>query len=361
MESKKYYSHITGLKGIACVFIMIGHFLGLYKFSEQFLPSIPFLDVVLDSKASFLIDEGYWLYLFFYISGYLISKASVKSASEIVVKSINRFLRLAFPILFSYLIIYLIYTTIGFYNNQTASLFQGSWFQTFYLEQYSIMHVLKSPTDVLLSGNCAMNAPYWVLKEMFAASVIIYVLKYFYSILSKKNEALCFFILIIITFAFMIISPIITACLIGMLISLYEEVDGILKKSYFSFGAILVAMTQYLFSGTYVFNLFFVFLILFVPRSKIFNCVLTWKPVQFLGKVSWGIYSFHWPLMCSLGAMLIIALQPQMGLLNSYGLSCVLMTIATFLISVAFYLSFERLSSYLSKKIDHYLRKAVSK
>lgn len=61
MESKKYYSYITGLKGIACIFIMIGHFLGLYKYSQQFLPSIPLLDTILNSRVSFfwMRDTGY--------------------------------------------------------------------------------------------------------------------------------------------------------------------------------------------------------------------------------------------------------------------------------------------------------------
>ena len=362
MESKKYYSHIAGLKGIACVLIMIGHFLGLYKYAQQFLPGIPFLNAVLDSKMSFLLDEGYWLYLFFFISGYLISKARVNTVSEIAVKSLNRFFRLAFPILFSYLIIYFIYTAFGFYNDQTANLFQCTWFQEFYRGQYSIIQVLTSPMDVLLSGNCVLNSPYWVLKEMFAASVMIYVLRYVYSLLSKNNEALCFFVLILVTFAFIMgSSPIIAACLIGMLLSVYEEVDGILKKPYFSFGVILLAMTQYAFSGTYLFNLFFVFLILYVPESKLFDGFLSLKPIQFLGKISWGIYSFHWPLMCSLGAMLMITMEPEMGLLNSYALSCGLTAIATLMVSVVFYFTFERLSSYLSKKIDICLEKLISK
>lgn len=361
MESKKYYHYLTGLKGIACILIMIGHYLGLYKYSEQFVPSVSFLDTILHSRISFILDEGYWLYLFFFISGYLVSKAQVKTIAEVFMKSINRFFRLAFPVFFSYLVIFLIYSLFGFHNAQTANLFQCDWFQIFYYyEQYSIIDVLRSPISVLFFGEVVLNGPYWVLKEMFIASIIIYLVKYFYPILSGKNEAICFSVLIIVTLIMALESPVIAACLIGMLVSLCEDIDGLQSKSYFSFWAIIVAMSQFAFFGTYLFNVFFVFLIIYIPKVDIFNRILSSKPVLFFGKISWGIYSFHWPLICSLGALLIIHLQPQIGLLNAYVLACVLSALITFFVSVGFYFTFEKLSSRLSKTIAAVLKQILS-
>lgn len=361
MESKKYYSYITGLKGIACIFIMIGHFLGIYKYSQQFLPGIPLLDTIFNSRVSFLLNEGYWLYLFFFLSGYLVSKSQVKTVADVVTKSVSRFFRLAFPVLFSYLLIYLIYCLFGFHNGQTASLFRCDWFQSYYAEQYSIMHVLRSPIDVLFYGNPILNGPYWVLRDMLIASILIYILKYFYLLLSKKNEAISYSVLVIATFATETVSPIITACLIGMLISICEDVEGILSKPYFSFWAIIIAMSQYYFTDTFVFNVFFVLLILFIPKVRLFDRILSSKPVVFLGNISWGIYSFHWPLICSIGALLIINLQPQTGLLNAFLLACISVAFITLVISVVFYHTFERLSSYLSTTIAACLKKITSR
>lgn len=361
MEQKKYYSHVAGLKGIACIFIMLGHYLGLYKYSQQFSPSIPLLDTILNSRISFFLDEGYWLYLFFFLSGYLVSKSQVKTVSDIVMKSLNRFFRLAFPVFFAYLLIYLIYCLFGFYSGQTTNLFQCDWFQKYYSEQYSIIHVLRSPIDVLFLGNSTLNAPYWVLRDMFIASIIVYILKRFYLFLSKKNEALCFSVFVTVTFAAETVSPIIAACLIGMIISIYEDVEGILSKPYFSFWAIIIALSQHIFSGTSILNLFFVFLILCVPKVRLFDRILSSRPVVFLGKISWGIYSFHWPLMCSIGALLIINLHPQTGLINAFSLACISSALITLVVSVIFYYTFERFSSHLSTTIAACLKQITSR
>lgn len=354
MQSKKHY--ITGLKGISCVFIMIGHFLGLYKYAQHFVPGFSLLDTILNSRISFVLDEGYWLYLFFYLSGYLVAKSQVKTVKDVVLKSINRFFRFAFPILFSYLVIYLISIFIGFHNSDTKNLFECFWFQKYYADHYSIIDVLRGPIDVLFLGNHLLNTPYWVLREMFASSIIIYIVKYCYCILSKKNETLCFCVLMAITFASFAVSSVVFACLLGMLISIYEDVEGILKKPCVAVGILLMSLMQYLALDHYVINTFFLFLIILAPKVHFIDACLSLKPFKFLGEISWGIYSFHWPLMCALGALLIIKLQPQTGLFVSYVISCFVVFLVTVATSIIFKFTFEKLSSYLSSTINTYIK-----
>ena len=78
-EEQTYYYYLNGLKGIACLLIMMGHYLGLYKYAQSFTPSIRIIDIINNSLLSFLIDEGYWLYMFFVVSGYLVSKSKITS------------------------------------------------------------------------------------------------------------------------------------------------------------------------------------------------------------------------------------------------------------------------------------------
>ena len=331
---------------------MLGHFIGLYKYSEQFLPRSPLLDAILNSRFSFIANEAFWLYLFFYLSGYLVARSKVKSLGDVIYKSVGRFFRFAFPILFSYLVIYLIYIFAGFHNGATADLFKCAWFQGYFAEQYSIMHVLRSPIDVLFYGNCALNGPYWVLKDMFFASLIIYVLKYLCHLLANRHEAFRFLLPAAVTIASVYVSNIIFACLLGMFISICEDAGDACGKPHIVIGILLMSLMQYIITENFVFNIFFVLLMILTPRVHFLDSFLSLKPSRFLGDVSWGIYSFHWPLMCSIGALIIIALQPQTGLTASYTLSGAAVSMITILLSVIFRYTFEKLAAWLTSMLD---------
>ena len=360
MESKNYYRYISGLKGFSCLLVMIGHFVLIYKEALQFVPGFPLLDVVLHSRISFVFNAGYWLYLFFLVSGYLVAKSQVKTAGDVLLKAINRFFRFAFPIFFSYLVIYLIYLLIGFHNGEAAGIFQSFWYQDFYTGQYSLMDVLRSPVDVLFFQKCSLVSPYWVLREMFIASIIIYVLRYAYLSCGYKHDAIYFSVLILAIYLFSSLSPVITTCLIGMLFSFCEDVEGILKKPYFAFWVMVTAMLLYTSSPTYVTVLFFLSLVIFIPKVKLFDTVFSSTAFDFLGKISWGIFSFHWPVMCSLGALIIIAMQPKAGMPASYVTACVVSGIVSLLLAFVFHFSFERLSAYLSSAINGFLKKVLT-
>jgi len=355
-----YYYHLDGLKGVACLLVMVGHYLGLYKYAQSFVPPIPIIDILKNSQFSFLIDEGYWLYLFFVVSGYLVSKSKITSIVDVIIKSISRFLRLALPILFSYCVIYLIYIVAGFYTTETNTLFRCQWYQNYYTGVYTIKDVLLGPLDVLLFGKNLLNPPYWVMRMMFVSSLLIYFLKLIFTKLNTaKHEALLFSMLIIITLASCFVSPIITACFIGMLVSFYENSE-IKSKSCYAFWFIFIAMLIYILPGVLKSVFFFASLIIFIPRIKVFENIFSSKPARFIGKLSWGIYSFHWPIICSFGALSIVELTSHIGLVQSYFVSFIFVLMLTLVCSIYFYYTFERFSFYLTKKVNGYLLKFMN-
>lgn len=353
MKKDNYKYYLSGLKGLACIFIMLGHFLTLYRKAQEF-PSIRLLDLILNSKFAFLLNEQYWLYLFFIVSGYLVAKSDITRISDLFRKSVTRFFRLGIPILFSYLLIYIVYRTIGFHNMETKDLFTCNWYQGFYPGVYSIKDVILGPVEVLINGKSTLNSPYWVLRLMFISSILIYILKFYYRSMScspKKHDAFLFFSLMIVTFASYIISPIITACLMGMLISFYEDRD-ITEESYFSFWVLVIAMGLYVFPTVIISCIFFGALIICVPKIRWLNSLFSSKPFQFLGKISWGVYSFHWPITCSIGAITILKLSGTMGLTGAYLSSFVIIFSTTVFAALVYYLTFEKLSSFLTAKIN---------
>ena len=358
MENRQtYYYHLNGLKGISCLLIMIGHYLGLYKYAQAFMPSIDIIDLLNGSKFAFILNERYWLYLFFVVSGYLVSKSKIENLNELITKIVNRFLRLALPILFSYFIIFLIYLVFGVHALETNTIFQNQWYQNDFQFSYSMKEVLFSPVFVLILGKCTMNAPYWCLRMMFVSSIIIYIIKFLFVKTKKKYEAFVFSLLIIIILlSYCYISRVLSACLVGMFVSFYEKSD-INTKSCYAFWFIFVAMAIYVFQGTIKSLLFFASLIVYIPRIKQFNSFFSSKPVQFLGNISWGVYSFHWPIMCSFGALSLLKLTEYIALTKSYYISFIWVVFLTLALSIVFFYFIEPFMTYIKNKIINYLLK----
>ena len=353
-----YQNHITGLKGAACVLIMLGHFLGLYKYAQQFEPGFPLIDSIRGSCFSFLLNEGYWLYLFFVISGYLIARSEIKSMKDVIFKIINRFFRFAFPILFAYLVIFMIYLLVGFHTEETTPFFRCDWYQNTYLGQYTFTDVLFGPIMVIL-GKPVLNSPYWVLRDMFISSVAIYGLKYGLKKFFAQKRELAFSILMTITVASMAVSQIITACLIGMVISLYCDDKEIITTPGFAVWSMIVGMAIYFLPPSVVASVFFASLVIFIPRVECINRLFCSKAFQYLGKISWGIYSFHWPLICSLVALIIVNCSSQFGLSGSYLAACILTGMASIVLSAIFYHTFERLASRLTLLVSKFFQRII--
>lgn len=72
MQSQRE-GYLDGMKGLACLFILLGHFTGIYKYAENASQIDSwFVRILTEGLVSFFTAESFWLYLFFVISGYLL-------------------------------------------------------------------------------------------------------------------------------------------------------------------------------------------------------------------------------------------------------------------------------------------------
>ena len=55
----EYKKHISSLKGIACLFIMLGHYVCLLKFAQSIPVNTAFLDTLRKYRLFFLVDEQF--------------------------------------------------------------------------------------------------------------------------------------------------------------------------------------------------------------------------------------------------------------------------------------------------------------
>lgn len=141
--------YISSLKGFACLFVAFGHFLGTVKYASSISLNTTFFSCLEKYKLEFILDESFWLYLFFVVSGYLVANSKVTTISHFFVRSIIRFLRLAIPVFAACIIIFIFNKFMPYYNAQTSAFFENPWLQNAYSVNFSVKNLLLSPFDVL--------------------------------------------------------------------------------------------------------------------------------------------------------------------------------------------------------------------
>lgn len=365
---RNFKTHLTSLKGLACIFIMIGHYVGVIKYAQEISIDTSFIYLFKKYHLFFLIDETFWLSLFFIISGYLCAKSEISKFSHLIIKSITRFFRLAFPIFFACTIILLISHLIGFHNLETVNYFKNSQFQNAYLTKLSVTMLIKSPIDVLISSKCFFNSPYWVLQNMLIASLFIYLLVYMKSKITSL-KIYSFFIFTIIFGVFILnlkfnifYSTIIFGCFLGAIISLYEEqIEKFIDNKMAIITFILSIIIYLLYPNLYTSIFLFATSVLFIPKITLLDKLLKNKILEYLGKISFGIYSFHWPVICSMGSLVIVLSWNKINPVFSITLTSAFSIFATIVISDFYNITAEKWSTKIVKNVKEKLELFITK
>ena len=355
IDSKSKTAYINGLKGFACIMVMLGHFIGIYKYAESFpadSKALQLFDVFLNSKLGFLLDESFWVILFFFVSGYLVSFSKISDITDFIYKSVMRFVRLALPILFASIIIFVIQESIGFHTVQTVGIFESLFVQKYYSGSIPLWQALKSPVDVLIFGKSPLCSPYWVLREMLISSILIYLL----NLLKNKININLFFAAWGIAVAVsMVFSNIIFAGLFGMTLNLIQndKERAYISNKIFLFAVLAFSLSLFVIPRSRIAPVFFCALILIVPEIKICNFIFSCRLSQFINRISFGIYSFHWPVFCSVGMLVIIKTHADLGLTVSAVFAALISATTTLLLSFLYYHIFEKQVYKLLKHVDN--------
>jgi len=258
------------------------------------------------------------------------SKSRINNYRDLLKKMLKRYFRFAVPLFIICLIVFLISKTIGFHVQEVAALQSNDWLATFYKRDLSLKRVfIDSFIRILFFKSVLFAGPFWMLSELFIASLFLLVCNY---IRTKSNllVALVFFLMAI---AMMIRgSYVIVSCLLGYCISFYHS--KLLKISSKTGERSLVGLllVVILLSCTHslICNYFGKFIsvprifsingwwntvyaaIFFVLVSSIHSLqnILSSAVIKYSGEISFEIYCLHWPVLCSLGALLFLEVYP---------------------------------------------------
>ena len=261
-------------------------------------------------------------------------------------------MRLGVPVFVSFVIIFVLYKTIGFHTAETDYIFENTLIQQSLNQNYSFWDVVFSPVKVLFMGKFLLNDPYWCLRDMFFTSVIIYFLLWFKERIKKENMFLLAFcgVFIIGLFEF----EVIYAGLFGMMVSFLEKETNksLFKNKFFMlFFLVLCAMMRTM-PRQRLSCVFFATLILLLPKLPLLNNMFSSKLAEFISKISFGIYSFHWPVLCSVGMLILMKTCHSFGLLKACIVTAGICIGITVLISILYYYCIEKYIYVGLKKLE---------
>lgn len=331
----KKLTHIDGFKGFLCMMIMIGHYWAVYKYAEE-APAFSnrafdFLKNNIIFKT--ILNEGFWLFAFFVISGFLLAFSSVGSVKELIARTVKRLLRFVLPIWGTAVFVFVIFKAIGFHHPETSEFFKNSWFQNnFLIGGYSLTHILREPWLVISRGISLFNTPYWVIKPMFFSSIYIYFCTWLTGKLPKLRLLLPLIFLAFAAFDTLFLSikfktllgTVGFSCMLGYSIGFYKpQIDAFHAKSKPVFYCACVAVMAAAFAlfnlniSVYVFSRFFTLFapafffaaaLIIIEKLHPLEKLFSLKPFTLLGKISFGIYSLHMAVLYSVGTLTLMAL-----------------------------------------------------
>lgn len=304
MQSQRE-GYLDGMKGLACLFILLGHFTGIYKYAENASQIDSwFVRILTEGPVPIFTAESFWLYLFFVISGYLlIISTPPRKTRDFLVKCAKRILRLAIPIWGTAIFIFVIQNTISFYNHSVQAIVQNTWLTHLYGSRLTVLDILKEPFFVLILGTSKFNSPFWCLRDMLISSFLIYGVGWICK--SKKTETIAVCVLTVL--AAITGRSIIMACLCGSCARLLREKAEIQnKKNIMVLAGLLLPLVAF-WSGNPVFtSTAFASFLIAVPQVERVKSIFECKLVKRLGAVSFGIYALHWPIINSIGLRIIV-------------------------------------------------------
>ncbi|WP_019457736.1 acyltransferase family protein [Acinetobacter sp. GG2] len=346
------------IRGLACIAVVFSHLFGtfypqLHNFYESALPKFQLAETIYNSPFTFLYSGTGAVFVFFVLSGYVLTLSSLKTTDykkRFSVSITKRYPRLAIPALFSCLLMYLV-LQVNVDVSNIAEAMQKMKIQPNFFDA-----VYNGTIGAFATGDQRYNRALWTMRIELIGSFIIYI-----ACLLQYKPALRHLFLLIIAVVSTKIPEQIQLGFYSFIIGHYfyffrNKVPEIISIGIFVLGLYFCGAhntsTSYtLFSKilgekTYEYLNFLggILIVLAVLKSKIIDKILDKKPLIWLGKVSFAIYLIHI-------SIIYIICVPIFNLLMNNGFSFVFSSLLSSLITFIAILFF---SNYYSKYVDDF-------
>lgn len=376
--------YFEGIRGVAALIVVFDHLdfalslkldTRIYNLVLQFTGS-EIISTIAQSIISFCKNGNLAVFIFFFMSGYVISIKlfSSESKSYLISAVSKRYFRLMPPILGSVLIGFLLMKFDLIYNIKLAQVLNTeSTLGYFYNFYPSFLSAFKSGIwNVLFTTSLGgYNGPLWTMRPEFYGSLFCFLL----FILLNKVKIKYYIYIPIVFFFFLTEISWISSFTLGFL---FCDIEHSLNKehAYFSFfkhplfsnkvfpiilSLFLIITLPLIGIGTWINpNVILSFLLVFIVikwgfLQKIFQL----KPMLWLGKISFSIYLLHWPIICSFTSYIYLYTKVSRPLNIIFSSSLTLIVI--FIISSLYTKYIDQKSIVLARKIGNLTNKLINK
>lgn len=363
------------IRGLACLAVVFSHlslvfYPYLHRDNQSSLPNFDFLYYLHHSPFSFFYAGNSAVYVFFVLSGFVLSFALLNKKENVNKKilsmSVKRYPRLAIPALISVLFYWLAFHVKIDMSNVS------DWVARLGTQSGSIFDaVYDGTTRSFIFGESNYNWVLWTMQYELIGSFVIFILAYLQ--LKNKYFAIIFAILIVVL-STLIISKLFAygmiCFMIGMLFYLTQKKIGLaIALPMLLVGLYLAGIHNTSASYTFILNTIgdrsyrilsiasaplIVYSILMNEQISKF---LDTKFLVYLGKLSFSIYLIHLLVIYLVAIPLFNYLLPTFDFLLSSVIACIFTLIITFLVSIPYSTYIDDLSIKVGKMIEKKLIK----
>lgn len=363
------------IRGLACVAVVFSHlsltFLPfLHNFESVDSSGVAWIDWLHHSPFGFLYSGTGAVFVFFVLSGYVLSYAILRKNDiplKIKAMSLKRYPRLAIPAGISCLVAFAILSI----PIDTSNIL-GNWMQKYGASSHTLLNALyEGFLGSFIFGYTSTNWVLWTMQIELIGSFVLFALLYIYYI----NKKLFIPVAVISPMPFVTISPVVAlgiyAFVFGIFIYLYgKKIPTIISillliaglyfsgvnstsNSYALFTSILGTKTSILLNFSA--GICIVYSIL---MNEKLSKILDKKPLVKLGTLSFSIYLLHIPLIYLVA---VPSFNFILSLSGNYAISAILSSIILIVITLPLSHFYSKYIDQLSIKVANRIEKTVSK
>lgn len=306
-----YLAHVSGLKGMGALIVFIYHF--FYCFYPLFIPTgMQSAAVEHVPGVNLLINGNFAVCLFLLLSGYLMARNAQQygSLDDFGLAIVRRYLRLMIPLAVAATLSYVLFI-VGAYRIHAVSVELGNELTSNYFTHVSFHHLLISYGWAPF-GYHVLVGPFWMMGFILLGSFLVMAM----SLVIRRQRPVIQMLTVLFGVVIALYLEAYYACVLaGMLLFLIgKQRVSVPRAVRIPVVLVLLAATCWLAAdqeGVFYYDryknmlavLFFVSAVLISkPLTAFFGC----RPLDALGKLSLGVFIFHWPVICSLSCWLFL-------------------------------------------------------